>query len=125
MSLTIFSHSFMKIETSIIQHITYLKGLFILLIRIYPPSQLTLQPFRPVQLAPHHWLRWEQRVGQEEPSSVPDALQKLAGCQAGPAGQRGAPGSHASQLQQHTHRTEAGETGELEQQTSKITIQIV
>lgn len=71
-----------------------------------------LQPFRPVQLAPQHRLCRQQRVGQEEPASVPDALQELAGSQAGPAGQRGAPGPHTSQLQQHTHRTEAGEAGE-------------
>uniref|UniRef100_H2UQ35 Protein Smaug homolog 1 n=1 Tax=Takifugu rubripes TaxID=31033 RepID=H2UQ35_TAKRU len=74
------------------------------------------ESFRPVQLAPHHRLCWEQRVGQEEPSTVPDALQKFTGCQAGLAGQWGALGSHASQLQQHTHRTEAGEAGSVVRQ---------
>lgn len=84
-----------------------------------PAISNCLQSFRPVQLAPHHRLCWEQRVGQEEPSTVPDALQKFTGCQAGLAGQWGALGSHASKLQQHTHRTEAGEAGELNQQRER------
>lgn len=50
-------------------------------------SQPFLQPFWPIQFPPHHQLpRW-QRVSQEEPSPVPDALQEFARRQVGATGQ--------------------------------------
>ncbi|KAG8001137.1 Protein Smaug-like protein 1 [Nibea albiflora] len=50
---------------------------------------------------------------RRSPQTVPDALQELARCQAGPAGQQRVAGTDATQLQQHTHRPQAGETGHV------------